>query len=93
MPSVVEEVLVVEATLVDVVDELLVVVGRILQTSSPTSSRVGQFAPQQARNVPSGLSPSFVQRALMASQAMSRAVFLQMFSAHWSPLHLLSQRS
>ena len=86
-------VLVVDATLVDVVDELLVVVGRILQTASSISSFVGQFAPQQLRNVTSGLSPSFEQRALIASQAMSRAVFLQMLSAHWSPLHVRSQRA
>ena len=81
-----------DATLVDVVELELVVVGRILQISSPTSSFVGQFEPQHSRNLTSTLSPSFVQRALIASQAMSRAVFLQMLSAHWSPLQELSQR-
>jgi hypothetical protein len=86
-------VLVVDARLDDVVVELLVVVGRILQSSSSTSSSVGQFVPQHARNAMSTLSPSLVQRARIASHAMSRAVFLQMFAAHRSPLHALLHRS
>ena len=75
-------VFVVEATLVDVVVVVLVVVGRIRQSSSSTSSRVGQFLPQQFRKRTSALSPSCVHRARMAVHAMLRAVCLQMFSAH-----------